>query len=94
MTPTGSRRAAQLSGLQDADSPPELDVSAMPHVLRHPASVGAIESLAPGAALALLCDEDPLRLLTTLRAKHGRTYRARYVQSGPDRWRVIVWNAV
>jgi len=71
---------------------PELDVQAIPHAVRHAAIFGAIESLRPGFALVLSATHDPIPLLEQLRAKHGDTYRTRYLDEGPQRWRILVRN--
>lgn len=72
---------------------PELDVQTIPHAVRHAAVFGAIESLQPGAALVISATHDPVPLLTQLQAKHGGGYKTRYLDEGPDRWRILVRNA-
>ncbi|MGX1793194.1 DUF2249 domain-containing protein [Microbacterium sp. NPDC055312] len=72
---------------------PELDAQAIPHAVRHAAIFGAIESLQPGAALVISATHDPVPLLTQLRGKHGDTFHTRYLDEGPERWRILVRNA-
>jgi len=72
---------------------PELDVQTIPHVVRHAAIFGAIESLRPGAGLVIAATHDPQPLLTQLRDKHGAGYRTTYLDRGPERWRILVRDA-
>lgn len=69
---------------------PELDAQAIPHAVRHAAIFGTIESLQPGAALVISATHDPVPLLTQLRGKHGDTFHTRYLNEGPERWRILV----
>lgn len=72
---------------------PELDVQTIPHAVRHAAIFGAIESLTPGKGMVISATHDPVPLLTQLRAKHGDAYNTRYLDEGPERWRILVRNA-
>ena len=72
---------------------PELDVQTIPHAIRHAAIFGAIEALRPGFGLVISATHDPVPLLDQLRAKHGDGYATRYLDSGPERWRILVRNA-
>ncbi|MDR2997254.1 MAG: DUF2249 domain-containing protein [Microbacterium sp.] len=72
---------------------PELDVQTIPHAIRHAAIFGAIESLRPGSAMVVSATHDPVPLLTQLEAKHGAQFRTRYLDEGPERWRILVRNA-
>ena len=72
---------------------PELDVQTIPHAVRHAAIFGAIESLRPGSAMVISATHDPVPLLTQLSAKHGDAYHTRYLDEGPERWRIPVRNA-
>lgn len=69
---------------------PELDVQTIPHAVRHAAIFGAIESLRPGAAMIISATHDPVPLLTQLQARHGDAYNTRYVDQGPERWRILI----
>lgn len=71
---------------------PELDVQTIPHAIRHAAIFGAIESLRPGFAMVVSATHDPVPLLNQLRERHGDTYRAAYLDEGPDRWRILIRN--
>ncbi|MEJ1088206.1 DUF2249 domain-containing protein [Microbacterium sp. Mu-80] len=72
---------------------PELDVQTIPHAVRHAAIFGAIESLRPGAAMVISATHDPVPLLTQLSAKHGAAFHTRYLDEGPERWRILIRNA-
>lgn len=72
---------------------PELDVQTIPHAVRHAAVFGAIESLRPGAGLVISATHDPVPLLAQLKAKHGAAFRTRYLDEGPEHWRILVRNA-
>lgn len=72
------------------DEIPELDVQTIPHAIRHAAIFGAIESLGTHAAMVISATHDPVPLLTQLRERHGDTYRTRYLDEGPERWRILI----
>lgn len=69
---------------------PELDVQTIPHAIRHASIFGAIESLAPGAALIISATHNPVPLLQQLQDRHGDRYHTRYLDEGPERWRIII----
>lgn len=72
---------------------PELDVQTIPHAVRHAAIFGAIESLRAGAGMIISAAHDPVPLLTQLASRHGETYNTRYLDRGPERWRILVRHA-
>lgn len=69
---------------------PELDVQTIPHVVRHAAIFGALESLHPGAALVLSATHNPVPLLAQLKDKHGDAFSVEYLDEGPERWRLLI----
>lgn len=69
---------------------PELDVQTIPHPIRHAAIFGAIESLSPGSALIISATHDPVPLLTQLQSRHGDAFKTRYLDEGPERWRILI----
>ena len=71
---------------------PELDVQTIPHAVRHAAIFGAVESLRPGAAMVISATHNPLPLLTQLEARHGDAFHTRYLDEGPERWRILIRN--
>ena len=72
---------------------PELDVQTIPHAIRHAAIFGAIEALRPGAGMIVSATHDPIPLLAQLRARHGDAYPTRYLDEGPERWRILIRSA-
>lgn len=72
------------------ESLPELDVQTIPHAIRHAAIFGAIESLSTDRALVISATHDPVPLLNQLEAKHGDAYNTRYLDEGPERWRILI----
>ena len=67
---------------------PELDARQIPHAIRHAAIFGAVDSLAPGAALVLVAPHDPLPLLDQARARYGDAFQVTYLQRGPEAWKL------
>lgn len=68
---------------------PELDVQTIPHAIRHAAIFGALESLRPGFALIISATHNPLPLLKQLEEKHPGGFNSRYLDEGPERWRIL-----
>jgi uncharacterized protein (DUF2249 family) len=91
-TPDQSPTAGCTCGEVDEELP-ELDVQTIPHAVRHAAIFGAIESLRPGAAMVISATHNPVPLLTQLQAKHSGAFKTRYLDEGPERWRILVRNA-
>lgn len=91
--PTAQSSTASCSCGEGDEELPEFDVQTIPHAIRHAAIFGAIESLRPGAAMVISATHNPVPLLTQLQAKHGGAYRTRYLDEGPERWRILVRNA-
>ena len=65
---------------------PVLDARAIPHAIRHAAILGAVASLTPGKALALVAPHNPLPLLAQIREAHGDAIEVSYLQRGPEAW--------
>ena len=65
---------------------PVLDARAIPHAIRHAAILGAVASLTPGKALALVAPHNPLPLLAQIREAHGDPIEVSYLQEGPEAW--------
>lgn len=72
-------------GHHDEDLP-VLDARAIPHAIRHAAILGAVASLTPGKALALVAPHNPLPLLAQIRELHGDTIAVSYLEEGPEAW--------
>ena len=71
---------------EHADDLPTLDARTIPHAIRHGAILGAVASLQPGRALALVAPHDPLPLLARIREAHGDAIEVSYLQEGPEAW--------
>ena len=63
---------------------PVLDARAIPHAIRHAAILGAVASLSPGKALALVAPHNPLPLLAQIRDAHGDAIAVEYLDRAPD----------
>ena len=72
-------------GHHDEDLP-VLDARVIPHALRHAAILGALASLTPGRAMALVAPHDPLPLLAQIEARHPGRFAVEYLQRGPETW--------
>lgn len=75
-------------GCSSREELPELDARLIPPAIRHGAIFGALDSLAPGTALALVAPHDPLPLLRQIGERYGDDVEATYLVSGPETWRV------
>lgn len=67
---------------------PELDARLVPPAIRHGAIFGALDSLAPGHALALVAPHDPIPLLQQIGQRYGDAVEPTYLVSGPEIWRL------
>lgn len=65
---------------------PVLDARQIPHAIRHAAILGAVDSLTPGRALALVAPHDPQPLLAQIEAAHGKSIEVSYLERGPEAW--------
>ena len=65
---------------------PVLDARTIPHAIRHAAILGAVASLTPGRALALVAPHDPLPLLAQIRDAYGESIEISYLERGPEAW--------
>ncbi len=69
---------------------PEMDVQQIPHAVRHAAIFGAIESLLKGKAMVISATHDPVPLMMQLKQRHGDAYNTKYLDQGPERWRILI----
>ncbi|MDO5735642.1 MAG: DUF2249 domain-containing protein [Propionibacteriaceae bacterium] len=67
---------------------PELDVRVIPHAVRHAAIHGVVDNLAPGAAVVIVANHDPLPLLAQISQRHGSAISPDYLESGPEVWKL------
>ncbi|WP_405216044.1 DUF2249 domain-containing protein [Agrococcus sp. Ld7] len=70
------------------DTMPELDVQTIPHAVRHAAIFGALDALRPGSGIVLSATHDPVPLLAQLQERHPDAFETRYLDRGPERWRI------
>lgn len=68
----------------------ELDLRGLPPVERHALVFGAVGALAPGEAVVIANDHDPLRLRAALEEQHPGQLTWQYLATGPTLWRVII----
>ncbi|MBL9167912.1 MAG: DUF2249 domain-containing protein [Verrucomicrobiales bacterium] len=67
-----------------------IDVRTMPPRERHPKIFGMWEELAPGAAILLVNDHDPVPLYYQFACEYTGTFRWEYLEQGPDIFRVRI----
>ena len=71
-------------------SPMVLDVREMAPRVRHPKIFEAFDALGPGDAFVLVNDHDPKPLFYQFEFERKGTFRWRYLEEGPEVWRVEV----
>lgn len=67
---------------------PELDARAIPHAIRHASIIGALDSLQPGQAMALIAPHDPKPLLAQIADRYGAGVEVSYLVQGPEQWKL------
>ena len=67
-----------------------IDVRPVPPRDRHPRIFEAFDALEPGHGFELVNDHDPKPLYHQLRAERGAALDWRYLEQGPDVWRVRI----
>ncbi len=67
---------------------PELDARAIPHAIRHASIIGALDSLRPGQAMALIAPHDPKPLLAQIADRYGDGVEVSYLVQGPEQWKL------
>lgn len=67
-----------------------MDVRRIPPPQRHPVIFGAFDALAPGDAIELLNDHDPLPLYFQFERTRLGQFAWAYLQAGPERWHVRI----
>ena len=74
-------------------SPAVLDVRELAARARHPKIFETFEALAPGEAFVLVNDHDPRPLYYQFEFERKGTFRWRYLEEGPEVWRVEIAKA-
>jgi uncharacterized protein (DUF2249 family) len=67
-----------------------IDVRQVPPPQRHPMIFSVFDGLAPGAALELVNDHDPVPLYFQFDRQRSGQFRWDYLDAGPDLWRVRI----
>lgn len=67
---------------------PELDARLVPHAIRHATIFGALDAVAPGAAMVLVAPHDPLPLLAQIAQRTPEAFEVTYLERGPEAWRL------
>lgn len=67
---------------------PKLDATLIPHEIRHPAILGALESLKSGEGMVLVAPHKPIPLLAQIEKKHPGSYSVEFLDEGPDKWHI------
>ena len=76
-----------------SDSPGVLDVRGTVPEAQDSKIVAAVDALASSEAFVLVTDGDPTLLFRTLDLERPGTLRRRYLEDGPDVWRVEIGTA-
>ena len=72
---------------------PELDARAIPHAIRHATIFGALGAIKPGGAMVLVAPHDPKPLLAQIADREAGAVTVRYLDEGPDAWRLRLTRA-
>jgi uncharacterized protein (DUF2249 family) len=67
-----------------------LDVRLLPAREKHPTIFATFDALEPGAAFVILNDHDPVPLRYQFMAERGQGFTWRYLEQGPELWRVEI----
>ena len=71
-----------------------LDVREMAPKLRHPKIFETFDALEPGASFVVVNDHDPKPLVHQFTFERAGAFRWRYLEDGPDVWRVEIGKAL
>ena len=72
---------------------PELDVRAIPHAVRHATVFGALSAIPSGQSLDIVAPHDPKPLLAQIAEREAGTISVRYLDEGPEAWRLRLTRA-
>lgn len=70
-----------------------LDVRVIPLREKHPTIFRTFDALAPGQALRIINDHDPLPLYYQFQAERPDAFRWERIEDGPEVWRVDITKA-
>ncbi len=85
--PVTERSSTCNCGHED-EALPELDARVIPHAIRHASIIGALDSLRPGQAMALIAPHDPKPLLAQIADRYGDGVEVSYLVQGPEQWKL------
>lgn len=85
-----SRTANRTKEHDMATTDPQLDVRSEPPARRHELIFENYHALAAGDGFVLVNDHDPKPLYFQLEAEHGGQFTWKYLESGPEVWRVRI----
>ncbi len=91
--PVTEKASSCSCGCADEADAPVLDARAIPHAIRHASIFGALGSIAPGASMILVAPHNPLPLLAQVEEREPGAFELRYLEEGPDAWRVMFTRA-
>lgn len=89
-SPAAAAEGHDCSCHEEEPDRPELDARVIPHALRHSAVFGALDAVRPGNGMVLVAPHDPLPLLAQLERRSPGAFAVRYLQRGPEAWRLAV----
>ncbi|MGC3953516.1 MAG: DUF2249 domain-containing protein [Propionicimonas sp.] len=69
---------------------PELVLSSIPKIIRSGAVIGGLTSLRSGQQVVLVANHDPAPLLSALNRVAPDAFDLRFLEEGPQSWRVEV----
>lgn len=79
--------------IRHAEGLPVLDVRLLPPREKHPTIFATFDALEPGSAFVIVNDHDPVPLRYQLMAERGEGFTWRYLEEGPELWRVEIGRA-
>lgn len=83
-------RRSHLMSTQETSAIPAIDVRAIPSHERHPVIFASLEALKPRESLMIVSDHEPRPLQYQLQTRFPGLFDWRYVEQGPQTWRVVV----
>jgi len=76
--------------IRHADPVPVLDARLLAPPVKHAIIIRTFEALERGSAFVLMNDHDPLPLRAQLQARHPDAFSWRYLEEGPELWRIHI----
>lgn len=76
--------------IRHAEAHKVLDVRLLPPRQKHPTIFATYDALEPGGSFVILNDHDPVPLRYQFMAERGEAFTWRYLEQGPELWRVEI----